>query len=125
MRSFRSLFLSGLFFLIFNFFIVFQAAAVDLLENIKNPQAVEEVQSGKRLVANAAWWGFDEEDSTDTLQAAINSGAKTLVIPNMGMDWVVRPLTLAGEMELVLEPGVVVAAKRGEYRGGGFRTGSN
>ena len=41
------------------------------------------------------------------------------MVPNVGRDWIVRPIQLAGRQELVLEPGVVIAAKRGEYRGGG------
>lgn len=95
------------------------ATAIDIPGNVENPQAVEEVLSGKRTVANAAWWGFDEDDSTKALQAAINSGAKRVIVPNMTTDWIVRPITLAGDQELVLEEGVVVTAKRGSYRGGG------
>jgi len=87
--------------------------------NGKNPQAVAEVLAGKRSVANAAWWGFNEEDATEPLQAAIRSGAKRVVVPNLGKDWIVRPLQLAGGQELVLEAGVVVTAMRGAYRGGG------
>ena len=50
----------------------------DDIGNVKSPQAVREVLAGKRAVANAAWWGFDEEDSTDAIQGAINSGASRL-----------------------------------------------
>jgi len=85
----------------------------------KNPAAVAEVLSGQRTEANAAWWGFDVDDSTDALQAAINSGAKRVVVPNMNRDWIVRPIQLVGDQEIVFEDGVVVAAKRGAYRGGG------
>ncbi len=85
----------------------------------KDPQAVKEVADGKRDTANAAWWGFDPEDSTDALQAAINSGAKKVIVPNMGRDWIVRPLDLTGDQELFLEKGTNITAKRGEYRGGG------
>lgn len=87
--------------------------------NITDPQAVREVLSGQRATANAEWWGFDEEDSTDALQAAINSGAKRVIVPNMTKDWVVRPITLASNQELIFESGVVVTAKRGEFRGKG------
>src|SRR5262249_26639859 len=59
---------------------------------------------------------FDEDDSTDLLQAAIDSGAKTVIVPNVGQDWIVRPIRLAGNQELILEKGVVITAKRGEYR---------
>ncbi|MCX6622403.1 MAG: right-handed parallel beta-helix repeat-containing protein, partial [Acidobacteria bacterium] len=84
--------------------------------NAANPQAVAEVLAGKRTTANAAWWGFDEEDSTDALQAALRSGARRVIVPNMTRDWIVRPIALAGNQELILEPGAVISAKRGEYR---------
>ena len=56
---------------------------------------------------------------TDTLQAAINSKAKTLIIPYMGQAWIVRPLILRNDLEIVFEPGVLVLAKRGEFKGKG------
>ncbi len=86
---------------------------------MKNLEAIAAVQSGKSSVANAAWWGFDPEDATEPLQAAIDSGAKRLVVPNMRADWIVRPIRLAGNQEIIFEPGTVVSAKRGEYRGRG------
>ncbi|MEX2286163.1 MAG: right-handed parallel beta-helix repeat-containing protein, partial [Planctomycetaceae bacterium] len=94
-----------------------QLLGADEIGNSKNPQAVEEVKAGRRMIANAAWWGFDEEDATEAIQSAINSGAKTVILPNLGKDWIVRPLRLAGHQELILEKGVVITAKRGEYRG--------
>lgn len=84
-----------------------------------NPQAVEEVKSGVRTTANAAWWGFDAVDATERLQAALDSGAKSLLIPNMGEPWIVRPLTLRGDMEIMFEPGTLVLAKKDEFLGGG------
>ena len=87
--------------------------------NTEDPEAVKEVLSGKRTVANAAWWGFDEFDATEALQSAINSGAKRVIVPNMTRDWIVRPINLAGDQELVFEDGVVVTAKRGEFKGKG------
>ena len=104
---------------IIGFVVVTALAAADMPGNTKNAQAVAEVLSGKRVVANAAWWGFDEEDATEALQSAINSGAKRVIVPNMTKDWIVRPVTLVGDQELVVEDGVVITAKRGEYRGGG------
>ena len=89
------------------------------LVNASNPEAAGEVRAGKRTVANAAWWGFNREDSTEPLQAAINSGAKTLIIPYMGEPWIVRPLQLRSQQEIVFEPGVLVLAKKGEFQGGG------
>lgn len=82
-------------------------------------KAIAEVASGKRTTANAAWWGFDAEDATDTLQAAIDSGAKKVIVPYMGQPWIVRPIKLHGNLELVFQPGVLVLAKAGEFHGGG------
>ena len=86
---------------------------------MENLEAIADVRSGKSTVANAAWWGFDPEDATLGLQAAIDSGAKQVIIPNMHADWIIRPIRLAGNQELIFARGVVVTAKRGEYRGGG------
>jgi hypothetical protein len=89
------------------------------LSNLRNDQAVMEVTNGQRTVANAAWWGFNREDSTEPLQAALNSGTKTLIIPFMGHAWITQPLQLRGSQEIFLEPGVIVLAKKGEYQGSG------
>jgi hypothetical protein len=95
------------------------SGCVALAENLPDPQAVAEVRAGKRAFANAAWWGFDKSDATESLQAALNSGAKTLLIPYLGQSWIVRPLQLPSNQEILLEPGVVLLAKRGEYQGTG------
>ena len=87
--------------------------------NVPSPEAVKEVIEGKREIANAAWWGFDENDATDALQSAINSGVKKLIVPNMGKDWIVRPLKLASNQEIVFEKGTVIMAKKGEFKGRG------
>lgn len=85
-------------------------------ETAPNPDAVRETLTGKRTTANAAWWGFNGNDDTGAIQAAINSGAKKVIIPNMGRDWVVRPITLAGNQEVEFEKGVVVTAQKGEFK---------
>ncbi|MBW3600312.1 MAG: right-handed parallel beta-helix repeat-containing protein [Planctomycetes bacterium] len=79
--------------------------------------AVAEVRAETRHTASAAWWGFDETDATPFLQAAINSGARRVVVPNMGKDWIITPITLAANQEIFFEPGVVVTAKRGAFKG--------
>ncbi|MEO0078905.1 MAG: ATP-binding cassette domain-containing protein, partial [candidate division WOR-3 bacterium] len=105
---------------------VFQAGALfdsmTVEENVALPlqeTSRPSVSEVKRRVASAAWWGFDEEDATEALQAAILSGARRLIVPNMRRDWIVRPIRLASELELVLEDGAIITAKRGEYRGRG------
>ena len=88
-------------------------------QNLSNTQAIEELKNGTRTDANAAWWGFNGEDSTEILQAALDSGARTVVVPYMGKPWIVRPLELRSHQAVQLEAGVIVLAKKGEFLGGG------
>lgn len=85
----------------------------------RDDSAIEQVLSGEEKTANAAWWGFDAEDATETLQAAIDSGAETVTVPYQGDPWIVRPIHLRSGLNLVFEPGVLVLAKEGEFHGGG------
>jgi len=88
-------------------------------DDVRNEQVVRQVLAGKWKVANAAWWGFDPEDATDCLQKAIDSGAQMVIVPYVGRPWVVRPIRLRSNLYLFFEPGVVVLAKRGEFKGRG------
>jgi hypothetical protein len=85
----------------------------------RNEAAIKQVVAGQRDDANAAWWGFDAADSTAALQAAIDSHAKRVLVPYMGAPWIVRPITLRSDQEIDFDPGVVILAKRGEFRGPG------
>jgi len=82
-----------------------------------NAHMVQMVEAGKVQLAVASWWGFDAEDSTDALQAAIDSGVRKLIIDNPGKPWIVRPITLASNQEIVFRKGVEVVAKSGEFKG--------
>ncbi len=84
-----------------------------------NSEAVARVASGELKSADATWWGFNAEDSTEAIQQAIDSGAPQVVVPFVGQPWIVRPISLRSNLELVFEPGVLVLAKRCEFRGGG------
>ena len=84
-----------------------------------DPQAVEEVRAGKRAVAQASWWGFQPEESTAALQAAIDSGAKKVVVEKMPSPWIVDQLRLASDQELFFEAGAEVLAKKGAFHGSG------
>ncbi|MEZ6049444.1 MAG: right-handed parallel beta-helix repeat-containing protein [Planctomycetaceae bacterium] len=96
-----------------------QAEEDILYDSRPNQQLVAEVMAGKRDSANAAWWGFDPVDSTELLQAAIDSPVKKLIVPNLGETWIVRPMKLRSNLEVIFEPGTLVMAKRGEFKGGG------
>ncbi len=96
---------------------------VDRLMPVKplpaNQHAIEEVLAKRCKVARAAWWGFRPEESTQALQAAINSGAEKVIIEKMNSPWIVDRIKLAGNQELLFEKGVVVLAKKGAFHGGG------
>lgn len=81
------------------------------------PELVAEVESGRRKEAKVSWWGFDSEDSTRFLRAAIESKAAKLVLDQQAGPWVTRPLVLRSEISLLIPEGVELLAKRGEYRG--------
>ena len=84
-----------------------------------NPEKVAEVQAGTEKRAVVSWWGFNADDATEYVQAAIDSGAPQVVVPYVGSPWVVRPIKLRGNLELIFEPGVLVLAKPGEFKGKG------
>ena len=83
-----------------------------------NTAGIAAVKSGTVKEAKASWWGFDPEDSTEALQNAIDSGVPKLVVDNLGKPWIVRPIQLASNQEVVFEEGVVVQAKKGEFKNG-------
>ena len=78
--------------------------------------AIEQVRAGQREVANVVWWGFDPEDATSSVQAAIDSGAAKVLVPYVGTPWVVTPIVLRSDLELVFEPGVLMLAKAGCFK---------
>ncbi len=110
-----------------NRFLVRQSVLVSLLLSSRiapafaevNQDALAQVKAGKVKVAKASWWGFDPEDSTEALQAAIDSGVPKLVVENMGKPWIVTPLHLASNQEILFEKGAEVLAKKGAFQGTG------
>ncbi len=77
--------------------------------------AIAKVKAGEITEAKASWWGFEAADSTDALQAAVDSGAKRVIVENMGRPWIVRPINLASDQEIFFEKGAVVEAKKDEF----------
>ena len=62
-------------------------------------------------------FGFDAEDSTRFLQAAINSGARRVIVDRQESAWITEPLFCVSDQEIVFEKGVVVEAKKGAFHG--------
>ena len=100
-----------------NLLVLGLAAATGGIFAAPRPDLVEKVRSGELKEAHAAWWGFDTEDATRFLQAAIDSQVPRLIIDRMESPWVVLPLTGVSNQELVFEPGSEIRAKRGAYKG--------
>lgn len=82
-----------------------------------NPAAIRDALANKPSVVKASWWGFDETESTQALQAAIDSGADKVIVQNMGQPWIVDEIQLASDQELNFEEGSVILAKRGAFKG--------
>ena len=83
----------------------------------KKDAEIAQVMSGRIQEAKASWWGFNAEDATDCLQNAINSGVKRLIVDNMGSEWLVRPIYLRSNQEIIFAENVVVRAMPGAFKG--------
>ena len=77
-----------------------------------HPELVKLVGSGKLKEARASWWGYDPENSTRFLQAAIDSGVPRLTIDPRNGPWNVDGLRGVSGQELYFEGEVDVVARR-------------
>lgn len=74
---------------------------------------------GAAASVKASSFGFNAADATECLQKAINSGARTVIIDNVGKPWNIRPVKLRSNLILKVEDNVTVIAKKGEFKGKG------
>ena len=81
------------------------------------PQQVAKVMTGELKEARASWWGFDKQDSTAALQAAIQSRVPRLLVDHTGMPWITDRLTCVSDQEIVFEKNVEVLAKKNAFTG--------
>lgn len=81
-----------------------------------DPAKTADVVAGRVAEARASWWGFDPVDATAALQAAIDSKVPRLIVDNPGKPWIVTPLRLVSDQEIVFEEGVEILAKAGEFK---------
>ena len=68
-------------------------------------------------LVNAADFGYSPLNATKALQAAINSGARRVVVDAAPGEWCLEPIRLRSNLELVFGAGVCVRAVPGAYRG--------
>ena len=64
----------------------------------------------------ASSFGFSEKDATACLQKAIDSGVRKLIVDNTGREWLVGPIRLRSDQEIVFAEGVVVRALPGAFK---------
>lgn len=62
-------------------------------------------------------FGYDSADSTEFIRKALASGAKKVILDRQAGPWYTLPIKIPSNIEFVLEPGVELVAKRGEFRG--------
>ncbi|HVO37786.1 MAG TPA: right-handed parallel beta-helix repeat-containing protein, partial [Spirochaetia bacterium] len=75
-------------------------------------------RNGERDSVSAAWYGFDPDDSTGSLQASLDSGARIVLVPAMGKPWVTQPLSIRSGTTMIFQEGVEVHSKQGAFRRG-------
>ena len=85
-------------------------------------QKLADVAAGKVAQAHAIWWGFDANDSTAQLQAALDCNAPVIIVDCPVIDgkahpWIVRPLDIKGNREIVFAQNAELLAKKGEFLG--------
>lgn len=84
----------------------------------EHKREIAAVTAGTLQTAHASWWGFEKEDATACLQAAIDSKVPTLIVDNTGSDWIInQPLNLVSNQQIIFADGVVVQAKKGGFKG--------
>jgi hypothetical protein len=78
--------------------------------------ALADFRAGRRDSVSAAWWGFDADDATSSLQAAFDSGARIILLPDMGRPWNTRRLLVRSHCTIVFQEGVELVARKGDFR---------
>ena len=73
--------------------------------------------AGAKEEVKVSDFGWNPEDSTEFVQAALDSGARRVVFDRRGGPWVVRPVKARSGTDIVFEDGVELVAKKGEFHG--------
>ena len=61
-------------------------------------------------------FGWNPEDSTRFIQAALDSDAPVIVLDRQAGPWISLPLVAHSNKKIVFEPGVELQAKKGAFR---------
>ena len=88
-----------------------------LAHSASKKELIKDVLAGRREIANAAWWGYETTSATRALQGAISSGAKKVLVPDMGHPWILEPIFLESNQEIEFEQGVTLLAQKNSFLG--------
>ena len=88
----------------------------NLLLGITSLFCVASLAAGKEEV-KVSDFGWDAEDSTRIVQAALDSGAKRVVFDRQTGPWIVTPVKARSNTEIVFEEGAELQAKKGAFQG--------
>ena len=98
--------------------LMMSAAVLASFAQAADPEKVAQVMAGELKEARVSWWGFNPEDSTEFLEAAINSKVPKLIIDKQESPWILgKTLLLVSNQEIVFEEGVELLAKKGCFKG--------
>ena len=65
----------------------------------------------------ASSFGWNATNATKCLQAALDSGARRVVVDRQEGDWIIEPVFLRSDQEVVIADGVTVRALKGAFKG--------
>ena len=98
--------------------LMMSAAVLASFSQGAEPEKVAQVMAGELKEARVSWWGFNPEDSTEFLEAAIKSKVPKLIVDKQPSPWIVgKTLLLVSNQEIVFEEGVELLAKKGCFKG--------
>ena len=78
--------------------------------------AASGLPGGAAQRVSAAWWGFDPENATSSLQSSLDSGARLVLVPAMGSPWITDPLLVRSHTTLVLQEGAEIVSRKGGFQ---------
>ena len=97
--------------------LMMSAAVLASFSQGAEPEKVAQVMAGELKEARVSWWGFNPEDSTEFLEAAIKSKVPKLIVDKQPSPWIAgKTLLLVSNQEIVFEEGVELLAKKGCFK---------
>ena len=78
--------------------------------------ALSGLPEGAQERVSAAWWGFDPENATSSLQSSLDSGARLVLVPAMGSPWITDPLLVRSHTTIVLQEGAEIVSRKGGFQ---------